>query len=1133
MNLKNLTVLIIIMIMLQKVLTLTDKEKNIKWRNETLKEVRCFCGKKIPGRYEKKNSIKNIQESDIETIIRNLKQRYNEIIKEEKNFPKIGTLSKGFFFASENQINSEAALFHSFRANYDFFTLFIYFSKLKNNVKLIFSLKPHKFDAFSIVTNKFNYLSQSKGNYYSYLFPSFEGMINETKLTSGFYEKKISLSIFQNTNFRNEMCVNFFIFLNKITGVWVKENKKLKEERLTFKIDNLVLEKKKFKENVNYEDFRSMISDMNGKKGICLQGKVFSYLSLVSPENIIGERDHVEVNREKLEKEFYKENKDLISEVNEKNKALDEKIEQNNFLNFNKNNLEFIRRNSLDFKKKIELEKVALKNEKNKLNKLKKKIKTKKNIVEMNKALINKNKKDFNPVQNKNEKNFKLVVKKNENYLKPVLKKNGKDLKPVSKKKDDLNKKFDSNLINKKNPLKSQNEVTKKIKKDDFSNKTKSVEKNKVIDDKGKGIKVEISNKGKNQITKKIKEDDFSDETKSVERNNLIDDNGKGIKIEISDISYSEEYNAPQNLAEGSKSNNISYQITSTASLENLQHNLIEDKYKNISYQNTSTSSVDNLALKNTGDKYKNISYQNTSDSEIEENLKNKLNGIDPLSENIYINTESTSASSHQSLENKQIEEINDYKKKTTFINPLKGPLNKSLEELEAPINKTILNNNLDSGLKKEIVKEIPVIKNLDSKIKKDKKEKSTEKNVSPIIDEIKIIENLEKKDEKENLSDDSKKDLYENLISDEDQIYEINNYKSLKNQDEISEIETLKESFLIMKKDGLTRIKKNNDYKILIALNLKNIKDTTINLEVDKISHIGSIDFPALKIEDLEDLESDKKNDRIKLEKEIEDVLLRDLLTGILDKNHIVRLIHNRKEKFKANFYENQQNIVLVKRMDILNSDINISFLGLINSFNKAKLTRRDKTIILNRLKSEIMTFDPLNNKDIYLKTIYDLSAEEFLNFLLNEREKFLRMNKFIINFLKFLMENEFIIQKIISDYNTFKNKSQKKIEEDLKIIIYNDLSIDIKWEFFHFALKKFFLEENYIYEKKLVYVQEKHEQFIRDKNLESVTVEKISINENFGSEVNAFILPEVNPGVDDTFIRGSQIKVIKEISI
>ena len=385
MTLKKLTVLIIIITSL-KTLKTSNTEKNKKWKTEIQKEVRCFCGKKIQGHSKKSNTTKNLEESDIETIIRNLKQRYNEIIKKNKYFPKIQNFTKGLFSASESPKSTETSLFHSFRANYDFFKIFIYFTKSKNNIKLIFSLKPHKFDSFAIVTDKFDFFSQTKGNFYSYLFPSFEDMQNFTKMTSGFYEKIVSLSHLQ--NFENELCINFFIFLNKVTSAWVKENKKLEDKREIFKIDNLVFEKKKFLQNVIYKDFKEMIFDMSKKNGICLKGEVFSYLSLVYPEDVFGKRDLVEI--EKKDPDFVFKKKKILGfdgVVGKGNLGLKKKIANGNFLERNKQNLNKINLNKkvIEMKKQIELEK-------------------KQNKFNPNEKLIKKNK-------IKKKKNFKLVLK--------------------------------------------------------------------------------------------------------------------------------------------------------------------------------------------------------------------------------------------------------------------------------------------------------------------------------------------------------------------------------------------------------------------------------------------------------------------------------------------------------------------------------------------------------------------------------------------------------------------------------------------------------------------------------------------------------------------------------------------------
>ena len=278
---KKTKILIILNILTLFTLTTQKSTESLQnLPNPSPSSAASFCGKRIHS-----GLANDVLTQSAHDLLQDFINRYNSIVnKTNSDFPLIPEPDHGFTSLANKMIKNPPQ-FTRIKTKYDFFTIYIYILRHKKNVKMMFSIKPHNNDLDNKIIKKFSDFEETEGNMYSYLYPSFEDMIEKTGLTAGFYSFERSYLFEDHYNFEVELCMNFYVFINKLTRIWRRHNEELREGKVeSVVVDGFefVKEREEFdRDGRRFEDFRSMIYEKNS---VCLLGEKITFFTMVNGE---------------------------------------------------------------------------------------------------------------------------------------------------------------------------------------------------------------------------------------------------------------------------------------------------------------------------------------------------------------------------------------------------------------------------------------------------------------------------------------------------------------------------------------------------------------------------------------------------------------------------------------------------------------------------------------------------------------------------------------------------------------------------------------------------------------------------------------------------------------------------------
>ena len=295
--------------------------KNTEW-SKYPKTVQCFCGRRI--RSDISSQLEFIKNKTIEyssTLLNQYKDKFNKVIKNTNSkFPQIGDFEPALITITSSKERIPFVM-NRYKSEFDFFTLYFYYGQNKNNFSYDFQIKPKQQDPdyIDFVTQKFNsnlmtpkkFLKMNKNRKYSkyyYTLDNLEDDIIDKKSKGGLsrldeISKSRQLSHDMFNNYETDLCITFFIFMNKVVTNWKIHNDKLYKEFKTkdYKLKNKInkefdrefVEKKESggEEFVNLHDLVFWNVKTGKKDDICLKGQNIKFTSYESPKKLLQDRE--------------------------------------------------------------------------------------------------------------------------------------------------------------------------------------------------------------------------------------------------------------------------------------------------------------------------------------------------------------------------------------------------------------------------------------------------------------------------------------------------------------------------------------------------------------------------------------------------------------------------------------------------------------------------------------------------------------------------------------------------------------------------------------------------------------------------------------------------------------------------
>ena len=1206
------------------------------------KEAKSFCGKRIHVGIA--NDVQNRSTADL--VQENI-NRYNSIVgKMKADFPLIEEPDHGFISLANKMIINPPQ-FTRIKTKYDFFTLYIYILKFRKNVKMIFTIKPHKNDIDKNIIAKFDDFNETGGDMYSYLYPSFEHMIEKTNLTAGFYSFERSYLYEDNHNFEVELCMNFYIYINKLTKIWRQHNDDLYNGRIEpVEIDEYDYVKESFGDEkaVKFLDFVSMIYDKNNN--VCLQGEVITFFAMV----------------DNLEQSNFEEEEDYSESTENYFDGLPEKGKSGNKRRVLGSKKEIVNKRRILGSFSDEKKKQAKLKNKDMINLNNLKIKERRgnpgfieNFNEKPNGVSNLNNKYNNEVKNNDMLN-KFLGGDPDNQIKNFIPK--KRYNDLSVDEEIIN--HNKNLLNFKNQKRQgryndlQNNVVdnRKIDDNDLPKNKRHQNENDFnfnqkkrfnFNQEQKASYEDIGNGSGDHINQKM---NFPNH-KNLQRDqngNFIPQPPRGEKPKYyrNYRNYKNQNNHKNERLDDDKMNRIKKLLNARKDLVSPVSNKVDS---NSAENFSSTEENNSIQFQNVKEKKKNKDYLNEKIIKNQENKQNYRNNekgkhiVNEKGQRLYnkfpssedesnINANERKRGSYNAnkmfhLKRNGVNNVNKFQrpdKPIPFLENyqvrrrIRDMLNFNIknnynrqnnfkvaeqENLNVAKNKRDVKEILDKDIKPNVEikykRAFSVDKNHDSTINKNKLNKNinrlkpfnaddimngvnkngliryktnfSDDNEGGINQKIRIHDKLgaltkdrrKKFANKENVNIIEKKKILQNvydfLVAEKDRGYNYVNFVNMDND----ETKKLGKYFEKMRDDLFTNISSKKNDQIMEIIILNDIKEENQkSIKNENLCLFGSLSLMAVTIEDLtiDDIETEesKSYKREKLEGVLNEVFNNDVLSGLSDDRTVTKIMSapDKKAKIKK-WFENikiKNNLLSNSNKIPLSDDLLAGLETFVNSFGNRRLSKPQKTQIKNSVAHEINVFRPdIKEKRTKLKEISEMSGKDFLKFILVERSSYVRKSNFLIEFIKILVTNPILVKNINLLYenkkkefleNTDVVEEKSRIEEEmsgLRLIIYNDLSVDTNWSFFHEAFLKMFFQNNFVYFKELMYKEEIYTNYKENGEEHGVMQEKINKTGDFEGEPvknvkfadlkENEVLTEVEGGVVEKIVKGN-LKVI-----